>query len=340
MNDEFSHDELMQRLVAADPIDPDTLPSADATAANELMETIMKSDSANALGEGAQPEPRTLDLPNVPGVERYARSHRRSRSRTLLAGAAAAIVLIAGLLVFSPDNTAPALATVHSAAQTTAEADTGRVLTTFSVDGTDGAEAGQVAGSLEASFNGADVSLSVDIDEAVGSEELGALPASEARLIDGVLYVNAEPQWYAVETAGFLSQSLVDVVDPRSVLATVQDLVETDEVGTVDIDGVSTTHYRSVVDLGEEPLGQSGWMALQGADVEVDGEVTIDLYIDDDGQLRQLDVSGDLQEPEGGTGSANFVVSSSFFDLGSDITIDVPADVITVDPLDGFDFGN
>lgn len=335
------NDDLMNRLAAADPIDHRSLPSPDAPEARQLLENAMNAnppidqpDPAAADPAAADPV-RILELPDVPGLDRYS---GRGRSRALLVGAAAAVVLlVAGFLVFAPDNATPALAAVHSAAQATADADTGRVTTTFSLNGTDGTESEQIAGRLEASFASADIAFSVEIDETVGTSGLGDFPVTDARLVDGVFYASDGTQWYSVDTGGFIGQTLVDVVDPRSVLATVQDLLETEEIDTAVVDGVSTTHYRSVVDLGDDTLAESGWLALQGADVDVEGSVTVDLYVDDDGLLRQLDIAGDLQEPDDGAGTAMFIVSTSFFDIGADVTVDAPADAIEINPLEGFD---
>ena len=47
------------------------------------------------------------------------------------------LLLVGGLLVFSPDSTPSAVATVHSAAAATAGADTGRISTTFALQGHD-----------------------------------------------------------------------------------------------------------------------------------------------------------------------------------------------------------
>lgn len=291
---------------------------------------------------GEKDQPITmLELPDIPGLERRSRS---VRSRSMLVGVAAAVVLlVAGFLVFSPDNTSTALAAVQSAAQQTARAESGRISASFDVEGTDGDQSATLSGGLDVEFSGPDLALTVDIDEASGESLIGPLGASEARLVDRVLYVNDGSQWYAVETGGFLGDTLAEIVDPRSILATVESLVETEEVATgVDVGGIETTHYRSVVDLGDDSLGQSGWLALDNldlADIHAKGAVTIDLFIDGDGQLRQLDVSGDLREPGNGSGAATFSASTSFFDLGSDIGIEAPADAVEIDPLQGFDPG-
>lgn len=260
----------------------------------------------------------------------------------MLVGAAAAVLLlVGGLLVFSPDNTPSAVAAVHSAASTTLGADTARVTTEFSLQGTDGVETGEVTGRFDASYSDNDLSIMVDLDElqfdGIGdAPSVDDLPITEARLVDDILYANIEGEWLAVDTEGLLGEVVGEIADPRTVLETVQELTETTEIGPVEVDGVSTTHFQSVVDLGEETsLDQSGWMTFDGLQVDSDGEMTVDLYVDDDGVLRQLDLSGDVRETGDGGEFATFEVSTRFYDIGADFTIEAPEGVEPIDVLEG-----
>ncbi len=336
-----SNDDLIQRLAAADPVDPGALPSGTDHAPQQLLENLMTTDSTSgSTTQDQDQEVELLDLPTVRGIDRY-RQTGRNRMR-VLATVAAALLLAVGFIVFSPDNTSPALATVHSAAQTTADFDSGRVDTTFSFDGTDGEESGSIGGEVLAEFSGTDIRITGSIDESsiLPGEAPGVLPPNgEARLVDGVLYVSEGEgdNWYAVETGGLIGQTVVDFVDPRSVLAEVEDLVETTEVGTVVIDGVDTTQYQSVVDVNDESLRETGWLPIEaGTDLEAEGEITVDLYIDGDGVLRRLGATGDLVET-GGEGTATFTITTNFYDLGADISIEPPAEATLIDPEADFD---
>ena len=334
-----SNDDLIQRLAAADPVDPGALPSGTDHAPQQLLENLMTTDSASGSTTQDPDQPvELLDLPSVRGIDRY-RQPGRNRMR-VLATVAAALLLAVGFIVFSPDNTPPALATVHSAAQTTADFDSGRVNTTFTLDGSDGTESGSVGGDVLAEFSGTDIRITGSIDESsmLPGEAEGVLPPNgEARLVDGVLYVSDGEAWYAVETGGLIGQTVVDFVDPRSVLTEVEDLVETTEVGTVAIDGVDTTQYQSVVDVNDESLRETGWLPVEAATgLEAEGEITVDLYIDGDGVLRRLGVAGDLVET-GGEGTATFTITTNFYDLGADISIDAPAEATMIDPEANFD---
>ena len=63
--------------------------------------------------------------------------------------------------------------------------------------------------------------------------------------------------------------------------------------------------------------------------------VTIDLFIDGDGVLRRLDVSGELSEPADADGTSQDGQAESWSRpcstiSGSDITIEAPADAVDV----------
>ena len=278
-----------------------------------------------------------LQLPEVRDLDRYASSRRSTRSRfAFLATAAAVMALVAGFVTFSSSNTSPALAEVQSAASAAADAGSGRIETTFSLTGSDDGQSETSAGTVLTAYSGADIGVVIDL--ASGPDELPE--AAELRLVDGTLYGKQDgtggSSWYALDESNFLGQTITEYIDPRTILDTVQELVEVDEVGTVEIEGVATTHYQSTVDLADESLKESGWLVEGVADIQADGEVTIDLYVDEAGALRQLDMSGDLQESGGGDGTATFTVKSRFYDLGADVVIEQPDEAEVIDPFDDF----
>ncbi|MGH1493854.1 MAG: hypothetical protein ACRBK7_31410 [Acidimicrobiales bacterium] len=326
-NNDFSGDDLMLQLTSADPVDIHTIPGPEATSAQQLLEATIGSDADTGhVGERTTGQVRPL------AKQQASRRMQFARSRTMLASAAAAVlILFGGLLVFSPNNTPSAVAAVHSAAAA-ADADTGRITTTFSVDGAheDGEE--HHAGGFEVEYSGSDVAFSIDPGESTSSSGLDAsdLPLNEGRLVDDVLYFNDGDVWRSIDTDGLLGQMVADIVDPRMVLEKVQELTEATEVGETTIDGETVTHYQSVVDLGDESLSQSGWLGFETGDFEGEGEITVDIYVGENEILNRLDLTGAVEE---GTESGTFEVSMLVTDVGSDITIEAPADAIAFDPL-------
>jgi hypothetical protein len=335
MNDGLTNDDLIEQLRAADPVDPARLPNAAAPDARALLEDILRTSSTapesdipvsagfiTADSDGFTVPPPTV-LPSA--------TNRRRRSLALLTSAAAAvIVLIAGVTLFLPSSTEPALAAVQNAAESTARVESGRIATTFTLTGTNGGRSESVRGEANATFVENNLAFTVDLAQ-LADIRSGDAAVVEGRLVDGVLYGNeGSGQWYAVDAGSFLTSGLISTVDPRSALTTVQDLVEAEEVGSTVVDGFDTTHYQSTIDLADESLEQAGWLAgLDGIDVNAEGEVLIDLYVDTDGLLRQLDITGEATEP-GSTESARFELTTRFYDLGGDFTVEAPdpADVL------------
>jgi hypothetical protein len=349
-----SADELIQHLAAADPLDHDALPSATDPSARKLLETTMTSQNSDLplstdvesnRGHASAGTPAEAGLvTDAVDPSQFHFDHSpapKRRGRGLLVGAAAAVLLlVGGLLVFAPDNTPSAVATVHSAASTTLEADTARITTDFTLAGSDGIDEGQVTGRFDAAYSDDDLSFSVDFSQFQfeGPEEGPTpddIPISEARLVDDILYAEMDGQWLAVDTEGLFGNIVNQFVDPRTVLETVQELSATTEIGPADIDGVATTHYQSIVDLGDETLSQSGWMAFEGVAVDAEGEVTIDLFVDENGVLRQLNLSGDVRDGENSAETGTFEVATHFYDIGADFTIEAPEGVEPIDALQG-----
>lgn len=368
--------DLLDLLGRSDPIDPATLPTSADPSARSMIDrivadttptgTAVTGTAVTGTGTAAAGSASVVDLESAAGdpadtplVTTAARRIERpvpqasgsGRGRMLWIGSvAAAILLVVGLTAVVGGGGTPALAEVQSAAQATTESDTGRVSTTFSLSGQDsGGEDGvgesmEAIGTLEAAYDGDDIAFTVDVDGQAGGEDLPVdeLPIGEIRVVDGVLYAFDGSQWLSADTDGLFGTMISDFVDPRSILTRVQELNETTEVGTETVDGVEVTRYRSIVDLQDETLTESGWLATDGVPIDADGEITVDLLVDGEGLVHRIDVSGDLQEPAAedgtaGTGTATFAVSTRFHDLGGDIEIEAPADAVDLGSMAGLD---
>jgi hypothetical protein len=306
---------------AADPVRMADLPSSSSPQAQALLQQTM---------QGAM----TTVSPSPTGL--------RARLPLLGAVAAAALLVAATFAVLSPSSTRPALATVKAAAQEVAIADSGRAITTFSLQGGDGVDTMSAAGQIELLFNGNDLAVTLDLDdvpnqlEGEGDEFFSGI---ETRIVDGVLYLKGgpSPEWIGLDLPQvFLDQ--IDTVDPRSVLDTIQSLVAAEEIGTDTIAGVDVTVYESTVDLSDPSLSTSGWMSgLESQlDLDTDGTITVTLSVDDAEQLRRVVVSGDLVDGQNAGGSASFSISTDFTDLNDVDQIVAPEGVAANPMLDGF----
>lgn len=333
------NDGLMVRLAAANPVPAAEVESADSTRADAILARVTSRPGEFAPygttgGTSERRSPATISS-----------SPPRQRLRWPALAAVAAVALLFGLVAVVPGTTEPALATVQAAADVTADASTGRVISTFQLDSVDGNESGILAGTATTEFNGENVAATIDVDDgqttAMSAQEIAQLELVSTRLVDGIWYFSLDgKEWFKAEAPAMVSRQIGQMTDLRSLLDQVGTLVEVEEVGTIAIDGLSATHYRSEVDLAEQRQQESAWMpAGQAMDIEPVGLVTIDLYVTDDGLMRRIEVAGDISDGESSDldsdslNAATFSVVTDFVDLGSDISIEAPDDAVDIEGL-------
>lgn len=107
---------------------------------------------------------------------------------------------------------------------------------------------------------------------------------------------------------------------------------DVEEVGTEDVRGTSTTHYKATIDL-EKALAETpedGREALQ-QQVQTLGTTTlpVDVWIDDEGLLRRQEVTMDLSNADTGGAPAGATPTSMFmrmemFDFGAEVNVEPP----------------
>ena len=340
--DNAHDDELINRLKAANPVPPGRVDPSPAHG-DTLFDQITSRPAGFAPYAGTGRESVAagpLDRPADP-----TRSDDKSGRWGLLAAVAAvAVLLIGAVVIFAPAGAQPALAVVQSAAQETADARDGRVVTEFNVVGREDAEQGTLSGAMTAEFADEDFAVGLQLDpssDVMSAAEAAEIGRAETRLVDGQLYATTDgEQWMSIEAPAILQSTLARITDLRTILAQVEELVAVETVGPAEIDGLAVTHYRSEVDLADESLAESGWLpgtqGMQGSPVDIDaqGLVTIDLYVDGEGLMRRIEVSGEAEPVDASIdASADFTVTTNFVDLNSGITIDAP-DPSMVEALD------
>jgi hypothetical protein len=153
---------------------------------------------------------------------------------------------------------------------------------------------------------------------------------SEMRMVDSKMYMSAAmlgipgaDQWLLIDLEGgdAFSDIFADLMgdaltgtDMQAQLNEYADVIEVEEVGTSTLDGVDVTEYQLTTDItaSAEMLGMDEALFEQ---LPVD-EVTQSLFVDDDQLAREMRT--DL----GGMGT----VTMRFFDYGTDVTVEAPAD--------------
>ena len=324
-------DPIMDALNRANPVSPEQVPTAQSAAAQALLQQVTSQPAGGGFGSYTPPATfEKREKANAPG-----------RYRFLAAVAVAIAVVAAGVSFIIPGNSEPALAMVQAAANETQKAVSGQVTTTLSFEGSDAEERGQIEGSIDVLFDGDDLAVSVNSISSDGfdegdSEDLAEIEDLELRYVDDVAYVFADGEWTGIDAPGFISEMLIaEYANPTMVLDEVQSLTDVTEVGSETIDGISTTHFQSEINLAEgEVFNAKGWLGQVANELalDADGVVVIDLYVGDDGLLRLMDITGDLVPSDPTVeGEASITISTKFDNLNGDINIEAPEGVEVMD---------
>ena len=183
----------------------------------------------------------------------------------------------------------------------------------------------------------------------------------DVRLDDTVMYLrfplleNDLPEgksWVKVDltTPGGASldqmRTFTDSSDPRKMLPYLRSLAGGLEVvGTDEVRGVDTTHYRAEVDVAkvlEQAAKEAGAAAQPGIFDQLQtmvglSTIPIDVWVDADNLLRKLEISLSAA-PQGATGEMKASVTMEMFDYGEPVEIDVPppSETVGAESVPGF----
>jgi hypothetical protein len=112
--------------------------------------------------------------------------------------------------------------------------------------------------------------------------------------------------------------------DPTQTLAQLESIGTVTELGSEDVGGVATTHYRGHVDLAKVPQGEQ-LKALTNATYG-----PVDVWIgDDDGLVRRMKVSYSVAPSTAAKQAVSF--TTDFSDFGKAVVVSVPAAADTFD---------
>lgn len=341
----FADEQVMARLVAANPVDADHVESAQSPQARQLLEELMNQSRLPSEPSPTKPwgtQPDLVDIDDVvANADRSMAPRRPSMARRLPLLAAAALVAVAGVaLLLWPSNSSEAAASVQQAAKQTAAVDSGGMQVEFQIDvaepgGEDNqTQTNRLEGEIDGVYSGSDLQFTVDLSEPLAGLGGGGTMAAEIRVIDEVVYLEDGGQWLSLNGSGFLAQSVSGLVHPREVLGQIAGVFEVEEVGLVTIDGMQTTHYRSTIDLDGDSITETGWLLGFEFDVAIEGWVEVDVYLGSDQMVKRLELSGRAVDPDGSGEAIEWSSSVLFTELGEPVSIEVP-DGVT--PLSGLD---
>lgn len=120
---------------------------------------------------------------------------------------------------------------------------------------------------------------------------------------------------------------------------------DVENLGTEEVRGVLTTHYRAVLDIealaADLPADEREELLSEVGEVDID-EFPIDVWIGEDGNIYRYSVQLDA-EAAAGTDEGQFISVSMVFemwDYGADVVIEAPpADEVATEDELGFSFG-
>lgn len=128
---------------------------------------------------------------------------------------------------------------------------------------------------------------------------------------------------------GQLSQ--MNNTDPTSSMEMLRGVADVEEIGSEDIRGAATTHYRATIDIDKAIEDAPADMKKQlQTQFEALGSEAIpaDVWIDDEGRLRRQDISMDLSKAQGaaggGQGPTEVKVSIEMYGFGTDVDVQPP----------------
>ncbi len=219
---------------------------------------------------------------------------------------------------------------------------------TMSVDITDGTTQKTVSITANGAFDQKQGEMTVDMSSVLQSAGVPSGSASEMKFLyleeDGnpVMYMNFPPlasklpggmSWIRLdlEKAGkslgvdfnqLMSQSSQN---PAQTLDMLRASGQIDKVGPDTVNGVATTEYTGTIDLGKAAAELQGGAAqqlvqrliAQGAP----GEIPFEAWVGDDGLLRRVQITQDIQT---GGKSLSALVTIDMSDFGTDVSVSAP----------------
>ena len=187
-------------------------------------------------------------------------------------------------------------------------------------------------------FNGQTVEFGAEgaFDYASTSGELTfTLPGNggelRQRVLGDSLYLelpNEPGVFYELKLSDLVDTSLAGASDPTAGLKALEGVSDdVTEVGSEQVRGEQTTHYRGTLDVRKSldavqgPLRAVLDQALAGSDVQ---DVPFDAYIDDEGRLRRLDQTLTIDNPAKQGESVEITTQLELYDFGVDVSVEKP----------------
>jgi hypothetical protein len=174
-------------------------------------------------------------------------------------------------------------------------------------------------------IDGDEAQLTMEVSGEGQSEQL------ELRVVGGESFVSnpapaaGQPGWFRVPAGQQpFEGSAGSVTDPFQALTMLDSIVDTQEAGTVDLDGEEMTVQRGTLDLTEaaDDAAQENQLAALGLT-----EVPVEVAIDSEGRLRRLTITADLSElaqQAGGQNPGTMTITIELDEFGTAVEVRPP----------------
>jgi hypothetical protein len=160
----------------------------------------------------------------------------------------------------------------------------------------------------------------------------------EPDLPDGKEWIKIDAR-KAADELGIADVPQTGNTDPRDALRNLRAVGDVEKVGTEDVRGVATTHYRATVELRrlpEQVKPSERADARRSVDrlIKLTGDDTqeTEVWIDEEDYVRRTQVEFSMKAPGGEQVKSD--VALEYFDFGKRVVVEVPADSEAVDALD------
>ncbi len=227
------------------------------------------------------------------------------------------------------------VAVLNDTVERTSGVETGRYELVVTYD--TGAVSAEPVPPLRATGEFADQGRALRIEMDLGS---GA-GVIEQVVVDGIAYVEVPGVGCQSVDMGEMYDAMAGssstAMDPTSFLEQLRAVDgDVEEVGSLEVRGVATTHLAASYTVREslEALPEEQAAALEELYAELpasflDTEQQVDVFVDDDGLLRRMQLASPSMDLQGVALPASTTILD-YFDFGADITIEAPADCTAV----------
>ena len=173
---------------------------------------------------------------------------------------------------------------------------------------------------------GSDMTIEMRVVDGVSYMRFGDMPGPVGQELDartGGRWIRVDP---AAMGLGATGGTGFDQGSPGSTVSALRGVDDVERVGTEDVDGVATVHYRGVIDVAKATAELPEELRSQLDDLGglFSNDWPVDVWVDAEGQTRKMSMR--VEAP-----MMTLSTEFEFYDFGTDVDLAAPAPEDTVD---------